>query len=436
MSAQRLLPPQDSIRRHLLTGGVVVLLLVGGIGGLAATTQFAGAVIAQGQLVVDTSVKKVQHPTGGVVAKLFVREGAHVKAGETLVRLDDTQTRANLGVINAALDEAVARAARDEAERDGAKDISFPPELLARQDDPKVARLIGGERKLFNTRRETREGQKAQLNARIAQLREEISGNEASQQAKDQQIEWVNKELQGVRSLWAKELVPFVRIATLERQAAELAGERGQTIATVAQLKGKISEIELQILQIDQDMRTEVSKELSDMRAKISEYSEKKIAAEDSLNRIEIRSPQEGVVLQLAVHTAGEVIAPGEQIMLIVPEAEALTVEVKINPQDIDQVQLGQPATVRFLSFNWRTTPEINGTVSRISADVTQDPKTGVYFYTVRIAIPQAEISKLGDVKLIPGMPVEAFMQTGERTVLSYLTKPLHDQLMRAFREK
>jgi len=436
VSAQRLLPPQDSIRRHLLTGGVVVLLLVGGIGGLAATTQFAGAVIAQGQLVVDTSVKKVQHPTGGVVAKLFVREGAHVKAGETLVRLDDTQTRANLGVINAALDEAVARAARDEAERDGAKDISFPPELLARQDDPKVARLIGGERKLFNTRRETREGQKAQLNARIAQLREEISGNEASQQAKDQQIEWVNKELQGVRSLWAKELVPFVRIATLERQAAELAGERGQTIATVAQLKGKISEIELQILQIDQDMRTEVSKELSDMRAKISEYSEKKIAAEDSLNRIEIRSPQEGVVLQLAVHTAGEVIAPGEQIMLIVPEAEALTVEVKINPQDIDQVQLGQPATVRFLSFNWRTTPEINGTVSRISADVTQDPKTGVYFYTVRIAIPQAEISKLGDVKLIPGMPVEAFMQTGERTVLSYLTKPLHDQLMRAFREK
>ncbi len=141
-------------------------------------------------------------------------------------------------------------------------------------------------------------------------------------------------------------------------------------------------------------------------------------------------------MLQLAVHTAGEVIAPGEQIMLIVPEAEALTVEVKINPQDIDQVQLGQPATVRFLSFNWRTTPEINGTVSRISADVTQDPKTGVYFYTVRIAIPQAEISKLGDVKLIPGMPVEAFMQTGERTVLSYLTKPLHDQLMRAFREK
>lgn len=428
--------PQSSIRRHLLTGGLVVLLLVGGVGGLAATTEFSGAVIAQGQLVVDTSVKKVQHPTGGVVAGLLVREGAHVKAGQVLVRLDDTQMRANLGVINATLDEVRARAARDEAERDGAEQIAFPADLLARESDPRAARIIAGERKLFATRRETRDGQKAQLNARIAQLQEEISGNLAAQQAKDQQIEWINKELQGVRELWAKNLVPFVRIATLEREAAQLAGERGQAVATVAQLKGKISEIKLQILQIDQDMRTEVGRELGDMRAKISEFSEKKIAAEDSLKRIEIRAPQGGIVLQLAVHTAGEVIGPGEQIMLIVPEAEALTVEVRIRPEDIDQVQLGQAVALRFLAFDWRTTPEITGAVSRISADVTQDPKTGVYFYTVRISVPQAELARLGEVKLIPGMPVEAFMQTGERTVLSYLTKPLHDQLMRAFREK
>ena len=436
MSNGALSSPQRSIRLHLVAGAATVLLLIGGIGGWAASTEFAGAVIAQGLLVVDTSVKKVQHPTGGVVGELRVHDGSRVQAGEILLRLDETQTRATLAVITTSLDELIARQARLEAERDAADAITFPATLLSRQSDPQIARLVSGERKLFETRKTAREGQKSQLTARIAQLQEEIRGNVAQEQAKLQQIEWITKELQGVRELWEKNLIPFVRVTSLERDAARLAGERGQAVAAIAQIKGKINEVELQILQIGQDMQNEVGRELADIRGRISELSERKIAAEDNLNRIDIRSPQDGIVLQLAVHTVGGVVGPGEQIMLIVPQAEALTIEAKIAPQEINQVHMGQPAVARFSGLNQRTTPELNGAVSRISADVTQDAKSGQYYYLVRVAIPEQEVARLHDVKLIPGMPVEIFMQTDERTVLSYLVRPLHDQLTRAFRER
>jgi HlyD family secretion protein len=434
MSDGTLPAPLQSIRRHLIAGIAVMILLVGGVGGWAATTQFSGAVIAQGLLVVDTSVKKVQHPTGGVVGELLVRDGSRVRAGEILLRLDDTQTRAQLAVITTSLDELMARQARLEAERDGADQIMFPESLLSRESDPQIARLTTGERKLFETRRTAREGQKAQLAARVAQLKEEIAGTEAQERAKVEQIEWVTKELKGVHELWEKNLVPFVRVTALEREAARLAGERGQALAAIAQIKGKINEIELQMTQVDQDMRNEVGRELADIRGKISELSERKIAAEDNLRRIDIRAPQDGVVLQLSVHTVGGVVGPGEQIMLIVPQAEALTVEARVAPQDINQVHVGQTAALRFSGLNQRTTPELNGTVSRISADVTQDPKTGVYYYLVRVTVPEQELARLEDVNLIPGMPVELFLQTDERTVLSYLIRPLQDQIQRAFR--
>jgi HlyD family secretion protein len=216
-----------------------------------------------------------------------------------------------------------------------------------------------------------------------------------------------------------------------------LEGERGQLIANIAQAKGKITETELQIIQVDQDMRTEVGKDLAEIRAKTSELVEKKVAAEDQLKRIDIRAPQDGVVHQLAVHTVGGVItAQGDPIMLIVPENEALSIETKVQPQDIDQLRLGQPAVVRFTAFNQRTTPELNGTLSRISADVSEDQKTGTRYYTVRIAIPDSEIVRLGGLKLVPGMPVEAFIQTTPRTMMSYLVRPIHDQVIKAFREK
>src|SRR5262249_24986764 len=245
---------RESIRRHLLTGSLIVLLLGFGVGGWAATTQIAGALIAQGSIVVDSNVKKVQHPTGGVVGKLNVQDGDRVKAGDILVQLDDTITRANLAIVTKGLDELNARKARLEAERDGADSIKFPPELLARANEAPVAVAIANERKLFELRRSARLGQKAQLKQRITQLQDEIQGLTAQQEAKAREIALIGKELDGVRELWKNNLVQITRLTALERDAARLEGERGQLIASVAQAKGKVTETELQVIQIDQDL--------------------------------------------------------------------------------------------------------------------------------------------------------------------------------------
>jgi HlyD family secretion protein len=412
------------------------VFLVVGLGGWAVTTEFSGAVIAPGQLVVDTNVKKVQHPAGGVVGELRVREGQRVKAGDILLRLDDTQTKANLAIITKALDEFAARQARDEAERDGLDMIEFPEHLLMRADNPDVAKAMNGERRQFDIRRNARDGQRKQLHERVSQLREEITGYEAQIASKDVQTEWITKELKGVTELWQKNLVPYTRVTSLEREKARIEGERGQLLAAIAQSKGKITETQLQILQIDNDMRSEVTRDLSDIRAKTSEYVERRVTAEDQLKRMDIRAPQDGIVLQLSVHTVGGVITQSEQIMLIVPEADALVVEAKIQPQDVDQVRVGQAALLRFTAFNQRTTPELNGTLSRVSADVSEDTKTNAKYFVVRIKVPDTEIARLEGLRLVPGMPVESFIQTSPRTVMSYLTRPLHDQLARAFREK
>ena len=386
---------QRSLSRHVLVVVAVAAVLVLGVGVWAARTEFAGAVIAPGQLVVNSNVKKVQHPTGGVVGEILVQEGDHAHAGDILARLDDTQTRANLAIIVKALDENAARAAREEAERDDSDRIDFPQELLARRDNPDVAKAVNGERKQFEIRRAAREGKRAQLQERIAQFRDEIRGNELQIESKKKQVDWVAKELAGVEALWSKNLVPYTRLTALEREKERLEGERGQLSAAIAQAKGKITETELQILQIDQDMRSEVGKDLAEIRSKIAELVEKKVTAEDQLKRVDMRAPIDGTVFQKTVHTVGGVITGGEVLMLIVPESDALEVEVKVQPQDIDQVDVGQNAILRFTAFNQRTTPELNGEVSRVSADVTEDQKTGSRSYTVRIAIPSSEIARL-----------------------------------------
>ncbi|HVN30008.1 MAG TPA: HlyD family type I secretion periplasmic adaptor subunit [Candidatus Binataceae bacterium] len=427
---------RDSIHRHLLAGGLIVILLAGGVGGWAATTQIAGALIAQGSIVVDSNVKKVQHPTGGVVGKLNVQDGDRVKAGDILVQLDDTITRANLAIVTKGLDELAARKARLEAERDGTESVTFPPDLLARSNEPSVSVAIANERKLFELRRSARLGQKAQLKQRISQLQDEIQGLTAQQDAKAREIKLIGQELEGVRELWKNNLVQITRLTALERDAARLEGERAQLTASVAQAKGKISETELQVIQIDQDLSSEVAKDMREVDAKFGEFIERKVAAEDQLKRIDIRAPQDGTVLESKVHTVGGVIPAGDAIMLIVPDTDNLLVEAKVSPHDIDQVQVGQSAVLRFSAFNLRTTPEINGTVTRVAADTATDQRTGQSYYITRIAMTKNEIARLGDVKLIPGMPVEAFVQTGERSVMSYLIKPLQDQFTRAFREK
>ena len=427
---------RKSIRLHLIVGLTVVTILTCGIGGWAATAQISGALIAPGSIVVDSNVKKVQHPTGGVVGEVRVHDGDRVKAGDVVVRLDDTVTKASLAIVTKQLNGLWARAARLTAEQEGADHITFPPQIMDAMNDPDVKSLVTSEIKLFDVRSSGRAGQKAQLAERIAQLKEEIGGLEAQEKAKSREIELIQKELVGVRDLFAKNLVQISRLTTLERDATRLDGDRAQFIAQKAQAKGKIAETELQIIQIDKDLSSEVSKEMREINDKIGEFVERKVTAEDQLRRIDIRAPQDGMVLQSTVHTVGGVITAGDAIMLIVPDADTLSAEAKVDPKDIDQLRLGQKTLLRLSAFNQRTTPELNGAISRISADTTTDQRTGLSYYTVRVSIPPEEVARLGEVKLIPGMPVEAFVQTGDRTMLSYLAKPLSDQLMRAFREK
>jgi HlyD family secretion protein len=270
----------------------------------------------------------------------------------------------------------------------------------------------------------------------MKQLQEQITGLTAQQDAKSKETSLIDQELSGVRDLWQKNLVQLNRLTSLERDAARIEGERSQLIAAAAEAKDKIAEIQLQILQVDQELSRDVAKELRETDSKIGEYVERKVTAEDQLRRTDIRAPQDGAVFQSTANTVGGVITAGDPIMLIVPESDALSVEVKVEPKDIDNVAIGQPVVLRFSAFNQRTTPELNGTVTRVAADTTNDQRTGQSYYLVRIGIAPGEIDRLGAVKLTPGMPVEAFIQTGERTLVSYLVKPLHDQLMRSMREK
>ncbi len=386
---------RPSIRLHLIIGLAVVAFLAIGLGGWATTAEISGALIAPGSVVVESNVKKVQHPTGGVVGEVLARDGDLVKAGDVVVRLDDTVTKASLAIVTKNLDGLLARGARLEAEQRGVDKIAFPKALLERAGDPDVKNIIASETKLFEVRTFGRVGQKAQLRERVTQLNEEIAGLMAQEKAKDQEIVLVEKELTGVQQLYDKHLVQMSRLTTLERDAARLNGERAQFIAARAQAKGKITETELQIIQVDKDLVSDVSKDLRETNDKIGEFVERKVTAEDQLRRTDIR-----------------------------------------DPQDIDKLQIGQRTLLRLSAFNQRTTPELNGVVTRVSPDVTTDQRTGQSYYTIRVSMPSEEIKRLGDAKLIPGMPVEAFVQTGDRTMLSYLIKPLSDQLMRAFREK
>jgi HlyD family secretion protein len=430
--------PVRSIRRLNIIGFVAIALFLGGAGGWATTSQLSGAVIAPGNLVVESNVKKVQHPTGGVVGEILVQEGNRVEAGQVVMRLDDTVTRATLGVVRSQLDELGSRAARLMAERDGADTINFPDDLLRRvETETGVAAAVGGEEKLFQSRRTARDGQRAQLRERISQSQEEITGLVAQQQAKESEIKFIEEELVGVAKLYQQNLVNIQRYMALNREQARLQGERGQFIATIARAKAKISETELQIFQLDQDFRTEVLRDLREAQGKIAELRERKTAAEDQLKRVDIRSPQTGIVHQLSTHTVGGVISPGEIVMQIVPVSDQLVVEAKVAPQDIDQVAVAAPATVRIMAGNQRTMTDLFAKVTQIAPDLTREKEQpNVAYYLVRTAIPEEELAKVHDFKLLPGMPTEIFIQTRERTPLEYLLKPLREQISRTFRER
>jgi HlyD family secretion protein len=427
---------RGSLRGLGIVGASVILLFSGTIGLWATTAPWSGAVVASGQFVVDGNVKKVQHATGGVVGELAVREGARVGEGDLLIRLDDTVTRANLQIVVKQLDQLAARRARLEAERDRREEMSVPAELAGRRSDPEIAELLAGEQAHFAARQAARTGQKDQLGQRLNQLRDEILGLASQQESRDRQAVLIAAELAGVRGLYKANLVPITRLNALEREGAALDGQKGQLIASTAQAEGKIAETRLQIIQIDADLAAEVMRELRDIQGKSAELVERRVAAEDQLRRVEIRAPSAGFVHQLAVHTIGGVLPPTEPAMLIVPVEEALQLEARVMPQDVDQIAIGQEARVRVHAFNQRTTPEISGVVSRISADISRDAQTGASFYTIRVKATPAEIERLGQVRLIAGMQAEVFVRTAERTPLEFLLRPLRDQFEKAFRER
>lgn len=425
-----------SLRRQFLSGLAVLVAFACTLGIWSTTTTLQGAVATAGQFVVASDVKKIQHPTGGVVGELLVREGQQVMAGDVVLRLDDTVARANFQIVSKQLDEFAVRTLRLEAERDGGEGLVLTPEIASRLADPEIGRLVAAERRLFEMRRSARDGQRAQLRKRMAQLRDEISGLRAQQAAKAREAAIITVELLGVEDLYKRNLIQLTRLSALQRDQASIEGQRGQMIASIAQNEGKIAEIELQTIQIDEDQRAEAMRELRDIQGREGELVERRTAAQDQLKRVDLRAPSQGTVHQLAMHTVGGVLQAGEAAMLIVPGEEALQLDVKVAPSDIDQISFGQTVRVKIQAGNQSTNPELVGTVSRISADATYDDRRGLSYYTVRVDLPPGEIDRLGPLKVIAGMQAEAFIETVPRSPMAFLMKPILVQIERTFRER
>lgn len=423
--------PRARINRQLSVFAVVLIGLIVSLGILSAVITMAGAVIAQGQVTVQSNVKKIQHPTGGVVSEIRVSDGSHVKAGDVLLTLDATAPAANVAIVSDAVDALSAKEARLEAERDARPAIRFDG-LDAR---PAAVRARADELRLFELHRTARAGERAQLRERIAQLQEQIRSYQQGAAAKKQQIALINTELTGVRQLFDQNLVPISRLNALERDLSQLNGDIAQLGSAAAEAKGKIAETELQILQVDRTASAEAGNQLAEVQNQLAELKQKGVTARQEFQRVEIRAPQDGVVDHLTVHTVGGVIGAGETLMLIVPDGDGLVVEARIKPVDIDKVHVGQTASLRFSAFDRRTTPEFPGRVTHVSAEAQADDKSGVPFYVVDLAIDR-RARGINRLNLLPGMPVEAFIQTGSRSLLSYLTKPLVDQAARVFREE
>lgn len=428
---------KSSVRTHILMAFAVIFLLLGGMVAWATMTEIAGAVVASGTVVVESNIKQVQHQEGGTVQDIHVKNGDVISAGDLLIELDDTVTRANLAVVTKQLDSLYAQEARLTAEQDGLAMIKFSDEQIGDAVRATSIDVIkDSQQRLFEARRNSLNGQRQQLREQIVQFEKQIEGYEAQRNAKIAETEFVAKELEDLDGLLTQQLVSASRVSVLNRDKAKLEGELGGFTAQIAQTKEAISERNIQILQLDEDFLASVLQQLQDARGQVAQLEEQRIAAQDQLTRIEIRAPRSGLVHNLNVHTIGQVISSGEVTMLIVPQDDQLIIEAQVQPINIDQIAAHQQATIRLPSFDQRTTPELKANVKTISADLLQDQTTGLSFYQVRLTIPEEELSKLGDKTLVPGMPVEAFIKTDDRTVASYLTKPITDQIKHAMRER
>ena len=425
-----------SIRNHIVLGLVVVFGLLGGLGSWSALAEISGAVIAPGRIAVETNAKKVQHPEGGVVAELNVHEGDRVKAGELLLRLDDTVLRANLAIETKAFDELTALEARLIAERDGASDVRFPESLAQRAVSNSEAKSsIGGQRTIFESRRTARETQRTQLSEQIAQLKSGIEGITAQRAARQQELSLIDEELKSVHALFEKKLVSLARVVALDRDRARIEGERGKLIADTASARGLIAEKRILMVRLDSEFRSEVVAELAEVHNKLNENVERKTAAAERLSRVDVRAPVSGKVHQLNVFTVGGVIGSGEVAMLIVPEEDKLVVDALVEPHEIEHLHIGQKAVVRFTAFSDRNLKDATGEITVISPDLVEDEQSRQRFYRIKLSVEPPTGPTGRPLTLIPGMPVEAFIVKGDRTVLSYLIKPIRDQMQHMFRE-
>jgi HlyD family secretion protein len=420
----------------VIVGSVTAAILVLGFGVWSVASEIAGAVVASGQIEVSQNRQIVQHPDGGVVAEIAVKEAQPVKAGDLLIRLDGALVKSELAIVEGQLFEVMARSARLEAERNDAAAPEFTGELAElAQTRPEVAELIEGQRSLFTARRESVLKQSEQLQKRAAQIASQIEGVDAQVAALSQQLDLIEQELADQRTLLEKGLAQSSRVLALEREASRLQGSVGELQASRAQAEGRATEVELEVLRLAAVRREEANTQLRDIGARVLELAERRRSLSEQIARLEIRAPVSGTVLGLAVSTPQSVIRPAEPLLYLIPQDRPLIITAQVQTIDVDQVFVGQKVRLMFPAFSARTTPELNGHVVTVSADALVDERVQMAYYKAEIALDPGEIDRLEGLTLIPGMPVETFIQTGARSPMAYLLKPFTDYFSAAFRE-
>ncbi len=434
---------QDDGRRwkstkQLVIGFIALICLVFGLGGWAAMANIAGAIVASGQIEVEANRQIVQHQEGGVVGEILAQDGDSVDAGDVLVRFDDKLLRSELSIVEGQLFELMARRGRLEAERDGFEGIAFPDELetMSPESGIDIQNLKAGQLRLFAARRDTLQREAAQLQERKVQIERQIEGSEAQLEALKRQNELLAEELADQTDLLNKGLAQASRVLSLQREEARLRGQVGELTAAVAQARGRIAETEIEILKLQSGLREEAITTLRDLEAREIELKQRRLSALETLSRMEVRSPATGTVYGSTIYALRSVVRAAEPIMYIVPNDSPFVIASRIEPIHIDQVHQGQDAKLVFSAFNSRTTPELDGIVTEVSADVFTDEATGQVYYRAEILPKEGEVEKLDGKELLPGMPVESFIRTTDRTPLAYLTKPMMDYFNRAFREE
>lgn len=424
-----------SLRTPLLFGFATLAALVLGFGGWSMLTTLDGAIVAPGQIEVAQNRQVVQHPDGGVVAEIAVTEGQSVRAGDLLLRLDGAMIRSELAIIEGQFTEVLARRARLEAERDDAETIAFSDELAALPDQAAVATAVEGQRRLFVARRDSLARQTEQLQKRGAQIAAQIDGVHAQQTALAAQLDLIRQELADQKTLQSKGLTQSTRVLALERDQAQLMGDAGELASSVAQAQGRATEVDLEILRLAAVRREDANSQLRDMDAQEIELAERRRILSDQVARLDIRAPVAGVVLGLAVTTPRAVIRPADPLLYLIPQDRPLIIAARIAPIHRDEVHQGQSVKLSFPAFSARTTPQLTGQINVISADALADPRTGVSYYRAEITLSPGQIALLDGQSLLPGMPVEAFVETGSHTPMAYLLKPFTDYFSHAFRE-